>query len=97
MRITGVNVQQITPPTGAEKANPAEGSSFGGAIKNAVSKVNEAQHTADTLATKLAAGDAVEVHQAMIAMQKASMALQFSIQVRNKVIEAYQEIMRMQV
>ncbi|MDO8585659.1 MAG: flagellar hook-basal body complex protein FliE [Armatimonadota bacterium] len=98
MRITAISAQTISPPVlGAERANPAQGSSFGGAVKNAISKVNEAQQTADSLATKLAAGDAVEIHQTMIAMQKASTALQFTIQVRNKVIEAYQEIMRMQV
>ena len=96
MRIIGVTNQAMLPAPGVEQTKPAE-TSFGDAIKNAVSNVNDAQQTADTIATKLAAGDAVEVHQAMIAMQKASMALQFSIQVRNKVIEAYQEIMRMQV
>jgi len=76
---------------------PKSGDSFGATIKNAISSVNELQVEADQLANRLAAGDAVEVHQAMIAMQKASTALQFTIQVRNKIIEAYQEIMRMQV
>ncbi len=59
--------------------------------------MNELQAEADELVNGLASGDAVEIHQAMIAMQKASTALQFTIQVRNKIIEAYQEIMRMQV
>jgi flagellar hook-basal body complex protein FliE len=66
-------------------------------MKQAISEVNNLQTEADKVASKLAVGDAVEVHQAMIAMQKASTALQFTVQVRNKVIEAYQEIMRMQV
>ena len=96
MRITGVNTQIISPSQPAAEAKPVE-SSFGDTIKKAISDVNGAQQGADSLAAKLAAGDAVEVHQAMIAMQKASMALQFTVQVRNKVIEAYQEIMRMQV
>jgi flagellar hook-basal body complex protein FliE len=96
MRIASVNTQFIKPAVDSAQAKPVQGS-FGDTIKKAITQVNDSQQTADTLATKLAAGDAVEVHQAMIAMQKASMALQFTVQVRNKVIEAYQEIMRMQV
>jgi len=77
----------------------AEGAvrSFGDAVRKAISDVNQLQAEADEIANRFAAGDAIEVHQAMIAMQKASMALQFTVQVRNKIIEAYQEIMRMQV
>ena len=45
----------------------------------------------------MATGDIEDVHQAMVAMQKASLALQFTVQVRNKVIDAYTEIMHTQV
>jgi flagellar hook-basal body complex protein FliE len=96
MRISGVSAQLINPSSATTDAKPVE-SNFGDTIKKAISGVNDSQNSADSLATRLAAGDAVEVHQAMIAMQKASMALQMTVQVRNKVIEAYQEIMRMQV
>lgn len=70
---------------------------FTEAIKKAVSEVNNLSNEADKLAINLASGDVEDVHKAMIAMQKAKLALDFTIQVRNKVIEAYQEIMRMQV
>jgi len=70
---------------------------FTEAIKKAVSEVNNLSDEADKLAVNLASGDVEDVHKAMIAMQKAKLALDFTIQVRNKVIEAYQEIMRMQV
>jgi len=96
MRIENVGVQGIGGPSDLAQAKPAEGG-FGDTMKKAISGVNDLQHDADSLAVKLAAGDAVEIHQAMIAMQKASTALQFTVQVRNKIIEAYQEIMRMQV
>ena len=96
MRISGFGTQFIKAANPAAETAPVKGS-FGDTIKSAISNVNELQNKADTLATGLAAGDAVEVHQAMIAMQKASTALQFTIQVRNKVVEAYQEVMRMQV
>ena len=71
--------------------------SFKDAVKNALGEVNHLQSQADEMAMKLATGDLEDVHRAMIAMQKAKLALDLTIQVRNKVIEAYQEIMRMQV
>lgn len=95
MRIPDATIQMIKPPHSAGRTDPA--GNFGDSIKQAINNVNESQQTADKLATKLAVGDAVEVHQAMIAMQKASTAFQFTVQVRNKILEAYQEIMRMQV
>ena len=73
------------------------GTGFKDAVKKAVTEVNRLQNQADDLAVKLATGDVEDVHEAMIAMQKAKLALEFTIQVRNKVVEAYQEIMRMQV
>lgn len=91
--ISSIPTQAISTTT----TQPAESTSFGGKIKEVISEVNNLQADADTVANKLASGDAIEIHQAMIAMQKASTALQFTIQVRNKIIEAYQEIMRMQL
>jgi flagellar hook-basal body complex protein FliE len=97
MIIKGIG-SQMTQPASLPKIEPqSSDGSFGNTIKNAINDVNKLQGNADQMATKLAAGDAVEVHQAMIAMQKASQALNLTIQVRNKVIEAYQEIMKTQV
>lgn len=96
MRIDAIQ-SQVAPSPAVTGPGRSMASGFSETVKKAVSEVNELQTEADQLATKLAAGDAVEIHQAMIAMQKASTALQFTVQVRNKVIEAYQEIMRMQV
>ncbi len=95
MRIEGIGSQFVQKPE-IVRAKPA-GESFGDAVKSAVSNVNKLQVEADQYASKIAVGDPVETHQAMIAMQKASMALQFTVQVRNKIIDAYQEIMRMQI
>jgi len=97
MRIDAIS-QSIQPiATGAGAPTEQTGQSFGQTIKEALSGVNKLQTNADDVAARFAQGDAVEIHQAMIEMQKASTALQFTIQVRNKIIEAYQEIMRMQV
>jgi len=76
---------------------PGSGASFKELVKDAVSEVNKLQSQADQSAVKLATGELEDVHRAMIDMQKAKLALDLTIQVRNKVIEAYQEIMRMQV
>lgn len=97
MRVEGFNNSLYSAGSITRTQSEPTDGSFGNTIKQAVSEVNRLQEEADQLATKLVTGDAVEVHQAMIAMQKASTALQFTIQVRNKIIEAYQEIMRMQV
>jgi flagellar hook-basal body complex protein FliE len=97
MRIDGIGSGFNASPVGQVQSKPVEGGGFGETIKKAIGDVNELQTSADQVTNKLATGDAVEIHQAMIAMQKASTALQFTIQVRNRIIEAYQEVMRMQV
>jgi flagellar hook-basal body complex protein FliE len=89
--LNDVATVDIKPESGSS------GVSFKGMLKDAVGEVNNLQGEADTLAVKLASGDMEDVHRAMIAMQKAKLALDLTIQVRNKVIDAYQEIMRMQV
>jgi flagellar hook-basal body complex protein FliE len=71
--------------------------SFGEILKSHLSEVNHLQTSADVAAQNLASGQDKDIHNTMIAMEKASVALQMTMQVRNKVLEAYQEIMRMQV
>lgn len=71
--------------------------SFASVLKQSIEKVNEAQIQSDTMTQKLALGENVDLHQVMVASQKASVSLQATMEIRNKVIEAYQEIMRMQV
>lgn len=70
---------------------------FANTLKNAISSVNEQQLTSDTMTNKLITGQDVDLHEVMISAQKASITLNTTIEVRNKVIEAYQEIMRMTV
>ncbi|TLS36732.1 flagellar hook-basal body complex protein FliE [Pseudalkalibacillus caeni] len=70
---------------------------FGDMLKNAINQVNDTQKESDLMTNKLVTGEVQDVHQVMIAAQKASIALNMTVQVRNKVIESYQEIMRMQM
>ena len=71
--------------------------SFGSYLKKALDEVNALQHEADDATRAMLSGDLGDLHKAVIATEKASLAMQLTIEVRNKVIEAYQEIMRMQV
>ncbi|CAM3702985.1 flagellar hook-basal body complex protein FliE [Mesobacillus zeae] len=71
--------------------------SFSSVLKQQIEKINETQLQSDQLTEKLASGADVDLHQVMIASQKAGITLQASLEVRNKVVEAYQEMMRMQV
>lgn len=71
--------------------------SFGAFLKDAIQQVNTKQHESDMMTQKLVLGGDVELHDVMIASQKASVALNATMEVRNKVVEAYQEIIRMPV
>nr|WP_141431392.1 flagellar hook-basal body complex protein FliE [Bacillus sp. 03113] len=71
--------------------------SFASVLNKAIQNVNNTQLQSDKMTEKLALGENVDLHDVMIASQKASITLQASLEVRNKVIEAYQEMMRMQV
>lgn len=83
----------VTPLKGASK----QGAGFGDVLKKAVESVNAMQHEAGRLEEAVAKGENVNIHQAVIAGQKAGLSFNLLMQVRNKMIDAYQEIMRMQV
>ncbi|KMJ55595.1 flagellar hook-basal body protein FliE [Bacillus sp. LL01] len=77
---------------------PAQaGATFKKALTEAVQNVNELQNVSALKTEQLARGEITNLHDVMITGQKASVALQATVEVRNKVIESYQEIMRMQV
>lgn len=86
---------------GAALPIPAEneqgGKSFGQFLAEALGGVNALQQNAGEMVQRFATGDALDVHQVMIALEQASTALALTVQVRNKIVEAYQEIMRTQV
>jgi flagellar hook-basal body complex protein FliE len=77
---------------GSEKS-----SGFGEVLKDAISTVNELQKQSDQEIQKLMTGESTDLHTTVIAMQKADISFQMMMQVRNKIVQAYQEIMRMQV
>ena len=70
---------------------------FADALKEAIANVNEQQNTSDMMTQKLISGGDVDLYEVMVAAQKASITLNTTIEIRNKAVEAYQEIMRMSV
>lgn len=70
---------------------------FGEMLDRAVDAVSNMQARADRMTERLATGEAGDIHQVMIAVEQVNIALQLTMQIRNKVIESYQEIMRMQM
>jgi flagellar hook-basal body complex protein FliE len=81
---------------GASPAQPA-GESFGSLLGRMVEDVNARQNAAKDAVQNLQSGGNVSLHQAVIAMEEASISFQLMVEVRNKLLESYQELMRMQV
>jgi flagellar hook-basal body complex protein FliE len=83
---------------GAEGVEGSSKVSFSDALKAQLDNVSNAQNTADDMGKKFASGDdSVSLSDTMIAMQKASITFQATVQVRNKLVSAYHDIMNMQV
>ncbi|GER65619.1 flagellar hook-basal body complex protein FliE [Weizmannia acidilactici] len=79
-------------------SSSANGSaSFSSVLKQSIEALNQEQNNSDSLITKLANGENVDLYQVMIAAQKANISMQTALEIRNKAVEGYQEIMRMQV
>ncbi len=85
---------KIDSPSGSKET---AGPSFADTLKEAVNNVNELHLDADRKAQELATGKTDDIAGVMIATEKADIALRAMVQVRNKIIDAYQEIMKMQV
>ena len=90
--------QATGKPADSTVAGAAGGVDFAQVLKSSIDKVNQTQKQADTMAEKLAAGDTTQnLHEVMIALQTASVSFQEMVQVRNKLVTAYQDVMNIQV
>lgn len=85
--------------TSAAKTNnqSASGADFGDIFRDALKNAIEQDASDKTNTIQLLTGENTEIHDAMIQAQKAELALNLTIQIRNKVLDAYKEIMQMQV
>jgi flagellar hook-basal body complex protein FliE len=82
--------------TGAAAPKPAA-PGFGDAMARGVQQVSDAEKAADVAAMDVATGGPTDLHQLMAATSKAQLSVDLLVQVRNRAVEAYQEIMRIQV
>lgn len=81
--------------TGSEGA--AEGPNFSDILKQALQEVDAAQHNAEQEVRNLMTGESTDMHTAILAVQKADVSFQMMMAVRGKLIDAYREVMRMQM
>ena len=82
-------IAQQTPPSGSV--------SFGQMLEGSMERVNQLQKEADANINNLANGQQTDIHQTMIAVEKAEVSFELLMQIRNKLIAAYDKIMRMPV
>jgi flagellar hook-basal body complex protein FliE len=96
---TQSDISRLTPqpvkPIGKESGKPQ--GAFGDMLQQAVSEITQLQNNADKAINRVQLGQSGSIHDAMIALEKADISFRTMMQVRNKILEAYQEIMRMQV
>jgi flagellar hook-basal body complex protein FliE len=100
MPITGpLAVPSVSPVAAAgptQSAAPSSGAGFAAELGRGLDWLQRTQSTADNLAVKAATGDLTDVHDYMIASTQASLATELTVAVRNKAVDAFNEIMRMQ-
>ncbi len=92
-------LDQLSSGTAAQPLDPATGAtpSFQNLLGNFVNEVSQKQATANDTVSGLLSGKNVGLHQAVISMEEASVSFQLMVEVRNKLLDSYQELMRMQV
>jgi flagellar hook-basal body complex protein FliE len=93
--VSTTSFQPISWPTMPRVNGAAD--TFGAALGKAVSGMTEMQTQAQEAATALASGQPVDMAQTLVTIEKANISLQFALQVRNKLLEAYQDVMRIPV
>jgi flagellar hook-basal body complex protein FliE len=84
------------PSSSVGEASESTGDGFGQTLKSALEKVDALQVEGDTEAQKLGNGEG-NLHETMLALEKADVAMKVAMKVRNKILETYNEVMRMPV
>jgi flagellar hook-basal body complex protein FliE len=84
-----------TSPTSPTSSQTRPGS-FGNTLKNAIQQVDQLDQDSQAQVTELLHGDRQDIHNVMIAVEKADIAFQLMMQMRNKIVNAYQEVSKLQ-
>lgn len=88
----GISLEQL-----AYQAPQATAQPFSSWLQTQMNELNATMTKSDTLATNLAAGKTENLHQVMISMEETKIAFQLAMQVRNRILEAYQDVLRAQI
>ncbi len=95
-RVAKPEVEFKLPETGASQA-AGPGSNATSSIDMALRSLSEQHNTADKMVLDVASGRDLNVHNTMVALEKADIALKYTVQLRNRALSAYEELMRIQV
>jgi len=95
--IRGDLMSSISNAPGKNAAVRGDGDSFGTLLRGKIEEINQLKLDADDAIAKVELSDSGSIHNAMIALEKADISFRAMMQVRNRMLEAYQEVMRMQV
>ncbi len=85
-----------TAPSAPTGARGSEGGSFGDSLTSAIHSVDQLDQSSQSQVTQLMSGERQDIHNVMVAVEKADVAFQLMMQVRNKIVNAYQEVSKLQ-
>ena len=94
---TNVSIPPVSLPSAASPQLAPSGGAFQSAFSDAVAKVESFQQNAQASVNRFLSGEGEELHHVAIATQQADLSFQLFMQVRNKIVAAYQQVMQMQV
>lgn len=95
IKATNTDSQAIKSLGGSESSTGKV--SFREMLEKSLGEVNDLQHVAEEQIRKFSTGEVNDLREVMVAVEEANLAFQFTLQIRNKIVEAYQEISRLQV
>jgi flagellar hook-basal body complex protein FliE len=95
--VSEAGVSRTMHEEGLEASSPDKTITFSDMLRHSVDKVNTDQAQADTAIKDLVAGRTKNIHETMLTIERADASLKLMMQVRNKILDAYREVMRMQV
>lgn len=97
IQLSALSPMPAMPSMAASQTSTSSPSSFASTLSQALQQVNQLQTQAQQAEDALLAGQTTDFSQAIVAVEKASLAVQLTVEVRNRALDAYQEVMRMQM
>ena len=97
MPISSITSGVRSPLLPTTPSSQSAGGDFGSTLKQAVSSLQQLGNQADASSMALAKGDPIDIHEVMLANEQASLGFSMALQVRNKLVDAYSEVMRMSI